>query len=236
LLFQYRVSFGGHKVGLFLMNTNSKVMFMPTCLPYAPRPPGAAMLAAFCATAAAPAFADSFTVSSGTGTTAQKLAKNQTGTLALAGSELLSSASALVLAGGTLDTRRAETGTQTFASFSLTDNSAIEPGDAKLTFDGPGSIVGGKDLSLSDGPGSPNYLLRFVGDFMHDADFLELMRHTTIDDIAVRYRFDGTCTRVLDASDVPEPASMALLLGGVGLHHSYSRGHGKATANGYPAI
>jgi autotransporter-associated beta strand protein len=139
------------------------------------------------------------------------------GTLALAGSNLLSADSALVLAGGTLDLRGAGKGGQTFANLTLADSSVIDFGDAALTFNGLGSIAGGKHLTLTDVDATSHYVLRFLGDFMNDANFQALMRQTAIDNIAVTYRFDGTYTNVFGASEVPEPGSIALVLGGMGL-------------------
>jgi autotransporter-associated beta strand protein len=138
------------------------------------------------------------------------------GTLALAGSNLLSADSALVLAGGTLDLRGAGEGGQTFASLSLLDDSAIDFGAGTLTFNGLGNIAAGKHLVLSDTDGSDT-LLRFLGDYMNDANFQELMRRTSIDHIAVTYRFDGRYTNVFGVNELPEPGSIALVLGGAGL-------------------
>jgi hypothetical protein len=137
------------------------------------------------------------------------------GTLALVGADRIGADSALVLAGGTLDISRA--GTQTFANLSLTDSSAIDFGTSALTFNGLGNIVAGTDLALVDVAGASAYVLRFLGDFMNDANFQELMRHTTVDNLTVTFSFDGMYTNVLGASDVPEPASIALVIGGVGL-------------------
>lgn len=137
------------------------------------------------------------------------------GTLALVGADRIGAGSALVLAGGTLDISRA--GTQTFANLSLTDSSAIDFGTSALTFNGLGNIVAGTDLALVDVAGASSYVLRFLGDFMNDANFEELMRHTTVDNLTVTFSFDGMYTNVLGTSDVPEPASIALVIGGVGL-------------------
>lgn len=141
------------------------------------------------------------------------------GTLALAGSNLLSADSALVLAGGTLDLSGAGTGGQTFASLSLLDDSAIDVGDGVLTFKGMGTIAAGKNLALNGEQDGGDPLLRFMGDYMNDVNFQELMRRTSFDHIAVTYRFDGMYTTVFGASvsDVPEPGSIALVIGGIGL-------------------
>jgi autotransporter-associated beta strand protein len=137
------------------------------------------------------------------------------GTLALVGADRIAAASALVLAGGTLDISRA--GTQTFANLALTDSSAIDFGAAALTFNGLGSIVAGKDLALLDVTDTSDYVMRFLGDFMNDANFQELMRHTTIDNLNVTFSFDGLYTNVLGVAEVPEPGGIALLIGGLGL-------------------
>lgn len=137
------------------------------------------------------------------------------GTLALVGADRIGADSALVLAGGTLDISRA--GTQTFANLSLTDSSAIDFGASSLTFNGLGNIAAGENLTLLDVQSASNYVLRFLGDFMNDANFQELMRHTSIGNLTVMYSYDGMYTNVLGVSDVPEPASIALVIGGVGL-------------------
>lgn len=138
------------------------------------------------------------------------------GSLTLDGAGRLAPDSALVLAGGLL--RLGSTGEQGFASLSLADDSTIDFGLGTLTFGGLGEIVAGKTLTLTDVLGTPDYLLRFVGDLAGDAAFQALMRATTADRMPVRFSFDGTYTNVnLDAGEVPEPASAALVLGGLGL-------------------
>ena len=133
--------------------------------------------------------------------------------LTLAGAGRLSADSALVLAGGLL--RIAQTGgAQTFASFSLLDNSTMYYTDAPLTFNAIGAIVAGKTLSLTDLGGAGAIALRFLGDLHTDAAFLQLMAATSIGAGAVRYSFDGRYTNV---TDVPEPGTAALLAGGLAL-------------------
>lgn len=61
---------------------------------------------------------------------------------------------------------------------------------------------------------SPDFAFRLLGDVSSSSAFLALIAGTTIDGLAARYDFDGTYTNV---SAVPLPASLALLLSGLGL-------------------
>ncbi|MUI16013.1 PEP-CTERM sorting domain-containing protein [Massilia dura] len=134
----------------------------------------------------------------------------RSGTLALAGADVVAAGSALLLSGGTLDLTAAAS--QTFASLALADGSFIVLGDTVLTFNGLGAIAAGESLALAhDGAG---YTLRFLGDYAGNAAFLQLMGATTIDSLAVTYSFDGTYTNV---SAVPEPAGIGMLVGGLGI-------------------
>jgi len=144
------------------------------------------------------------------------------GTLSLAGDGGIAAGSALLLAGGRLDLSGAA-GEQTFASLSLEDSSAIDFGDSTLTFNGIGNIVAGKTLALTDVLGTSDFVLRFVGDLVNDAGFQQLMRMTTIGDIAVSFSFDGAYTNVLATAEVPEPASAALFFGGLGIMAALAR-------------
>ena len=54
----------------------------------------------------------------------------------------------------------------------------------------------------------------FLGNLTGNGAFLALMGDTTIDGLAMSYRFDGAWT---DVTAVPEPANVALLLAGLGL-------------------
>ncbi|TWI69497.1 putative secreted protein [Pseudoduganella lurida] len=137
------------------------------------------------------------------------------GTLVLAGADRIAADSALVLAGGTLDATAA--GSQTFASLSLADSSGIVLGGSALTFNGLGTIAAGETLAVT---GTVGYALRFTGNYVDDAAFLQLMRATTIGNLAVTYRFDGTYTNV---SAVPEPASIAMLVAGLGILAAFAR-------------
>ncbi len=85
-----------------------------------------------------------------------------------------------------------------------------------MTFDALGSVIADKTLSvLSYAFGiSPTYALRFLGNLSANGDFLALMAGTTINGRAVKYSFDGTYTDVLA---VPEPATLAMRLQGLGL-------------------
>lgn len=136
------------------------------------------------------------------------------GTLALDGADRIAAASALLLAGGTLDLSGAGANGQTFASLSLSGDASIVFGTSSLTFGALGGVTAGKTLSLT--AAASDAVMRFVGNYMDDAAFQALMRATTIDGKAVAYRFDGVYTDVL-ANAVPEPASIALFLGGLGL-------------------
>lgn len=127
------------------------------------------------------------------------------GSLTLDGNDVIAPDSMLVLAGGLLRLG----GDQVFASLSLEDDSGIDAGAGLLTFKGIGDIAAGKTLALTGA-------MRFIGDFVGDAGFQQLLRSLQLDNIAVTYRFDGTYTNV-SVADVPEPASVALVLGGLGL-------------------
>ncbi len=147
----------------------------------------------------------------------------RSGTLALAGADVVAAGSALLLGGGTLDL--AASASQTFASLALADSSFIVLGDTVLTFNGLGAIAAGESLALAhDGAG---YTLRFLGDYAGNAAFLQLMGATTIDSQAVAYSFDGTYTNV---SAVPEPAGIGMLVGGLGILAAAARRRGRCPA------
>ncbi len=130
------------------------------------------------------------------------------GALVLVGANRIDATSVLVLAGGTLDLSGA--GAQTFAALGLLDSSAIVLGNATLTFNGLQDFAAGETLALSGGA----HGFRLLGDYAGNAAFDQLLRSTTIDDLAVTYRFDGTFTNV---SAVPEPAGWAMMLSGLAL-------------------
>jgi len=165
---------------------------------------------------------DRVEVASGTATLSGK--STYTGTtvidtgarLVLAGAGRLAAGSSLDLEGGTL--RLVGVGGangEEFAVLTVGQDSAIELGASSITFDALGNVVTGK-LAVTDwlASASPGYALRFLGDLTRDAGFLALMGDTTIDGLAVRYRFDG---RYTDVTAVPEPANVALLLAGLAL-------------------
>ncbi|MYN47703.1 PEP-CTERM sorting domain-containing protein [Pseudoduganella sp. FT93W] len=135
------------------------------------------------------------------------------GTLELVGANRLSAASILQLDGGSLQLLQAGAQGQTFASLSLSQNSTVLLGGSSLTFNGLGAVVEGKTLSFSEAAAGA-YAFRLLGDMTHDAGFLQLVHGTSINGMAVRYQFDGTYTGV---AAVPEPATYAMLLGGLGL-------------------
>ncbi|WP_338762682.1 PEP-CTERM sorting domain-containing protein [Massilia sp. METH4] len=140
----------------------------------------------------------------------------KSGTLTLSGAGVTGANTALVLAGGTLDLTGAAA--QTFASLSLADSSAIVLGGGALTFNGLGAIAGGETLAITHEGGG--YTLRFLGDYVGDAAFMQLMGATTIDSLAVTYGFDGTYTNV---SAVPEPGMAGMMLGGLGILAAVAR-------------
>lgn len=130
--------------------------------------------------------------------------------LTLSGANRIGADSALVLAGGLLKVVDTAGGGQTFASLSLLDNSTLYFTDAPVIFNGIGTIVEGKTLTLSDVSGAT--ALRFLGDLQADAAFLQLIG--AIGQGNVRYSFDGRYTNV---SEVPEPGTLALMAGGLAL-------------------
>lgn len=134
-------------------------------------------------------------------------------TLQLVGANRLSDASALQLAGGTLQLLQAGAQGQTFASLSLTESSAVLLGGSSLTFNGLGALVNGKTLSFTEAAAGA-YAFRLLGDVTQDASFLQLVSGTSINGVAVRYQFDGVYT---DVAAVPEPSTYGMLLGGLGM-------------------
>jgi hypothetical protein len=148
----------------------------------------------------------------------------KSGTFALEGDASIGSATALVLAGGTLKVSSLFDGEQTFASLVLAGDSAIDFGNSVLTFAGLGSIADGAHLALNSITSASGTTLRFLGDVSSDAGFLALVRATGLGSDAVRYSFDGRYTNVsVDAAAVPEPASIALFAGGLGLMGALAR-------------
>lgn len=139
------------------------------------------------------------------------------GSLLLDGANRLSSNSALRLNGGTLETANAGGANgQTFASFSLTDNSTIDLDKSSLSFNALDALTTGKNLTVVDWSSetSPNYALRFLGDDSTNATFLALIDGTSINGLEAIFHFDGTYT---DVSAVPLPESCGMLISGLGL-------------------
>ncbi|QHJ00225.1 PEP-CTERM sorting domain-containing protein [Xylophilus rhododendri] len=164
---------------------------------------------------------DTVTVASGTTTLSGQSSYTGTtvlssgGVLQLASANTLSSASSLDLEGGTLVLSGAGSN-QTFASLSLGRSSSIDLGTSSLTFASLGTIASTATLSIvgQSADGTPLYAFRLLGDYSGNTAFATLLANTTIDGLKTSLRFDGTYTTV---SAVPEPASLAMLLGGLGL-------------------
>lgn len=138
------------------------------------------------------------------------------GTLRLDGVNRLSMDSSLDLNGGTLQLVNAAANGQTFAGLALSADSTIDLNGSSLTVDLLGALAAGTSLTIVDwvAATSPDYALRLRGDVSSNADFLTLLSHTTINDLAATFRFDGTYTNV---APVPLPAAVWMLLSGVGL-------------------
>ena len=139
------------------------------------------------------------------------------GRLVLDGANRLSSGSALQLNGGALEIANAGGANgQTFASFSLTDNSTLDLDQSSVTFNMLSDIAGGKSLTVLDWSSetSPTYAFRFLGDDTTNAAFLALIDGTTINGFEAIFHFDGTYT---DVSAVPLPETWTMLISGLGL-------------------
>ena len=139
------------------------------------------------------------------------------GRLVLDGANRLSSGSALQLNGGALEIANAGGANgQTFASFSLTDNSTLDLDQSSITFNTLSDIAAGKSLTVLDWSSetSPTYALRFLGDDTTNAAFLALIDGTTINGFEAIFHFDGTYT---DVSAVPLPETWTMLISGLGL-------------------
>lgn len=138
------------------------------------------------------------------------------GTLTLDGANRLAAASTLALDGGML--RLVNAGGaygQTFASLSLSENSAIALGGSALTFNDLGMIAVGKTLTFTEYvTATSGYAFRFLGDYSTNTRFLALLGGTSINGVGASSRFDGTYTGV---SAVPEPATYGMLLAGMGV-------------------
>ena len=143
------------------------------------------------------------------------------GTLVLDGANRIAAASALALNGGTLRiTNAGGANGQTFSSLALLDNSVIDLGNSSLTFNGLGTVIGGKTLAILGytHDASPDFAFRFFGDYSANSDFLALIGATTINGLTAQFLFDGTYTDVtLSVAAVPEPETYAMLLVGLGL-------------------
>ena len=142
------------------------------------------------------------------------------GVLTLVGASRLAGQGELVLNGGTLQLIDAGAAGQTFASLTLLDNSSVLLGGSSLTFNGLGAVVAGKTLSFTEAA-SGAYAFRLLGDYSTDASFLALLGGLTINGQHAIYSVAGGYTGV--AAAVPEPASYAMLLAGLGLVGAIAR-------------
>jgi hypothetical protein len=136
------------------------------------------------------------------------------GVLTLVGANRLAGQGELVLNGGTLQLIDGGAAGQTFASLALFDNSSVLLGGSSLTFNGLGAIVAGKTLSFTEATGGA-YAFRLLGDYSTDAGFLALLDGLTINGQHAIFSVAGGYTGV--AAAVPEPATYAMLLAGLGL-------------------
>jgi hypothetical protein len=139
------------------------------------------------------------------------------GVLELVGANRLLATSALALTGGTLKLSNAGSANgQTFSTLSLGADSVIDLGGSSISFSGLGTVTAGARLSIVDhiAAVSPLYAIRLVGNLSGDAGFQSMLAGMTINGLAATYHFDGSYT---DVTAVPEPASIALLLAGLGL-------------------
>ena len=140
-------------------------------------------------------------------------------TLTLVGVNRLAAGSALQLDNGTLRlTNAAGVTGQSFASLSLSGNSAIDLGYSSITFNGLGNVATGATLAVTEAAGA--YVFRLLGDYSGDANFLALISGLQIDGVAAAFHYDGTYTSI---SAVPEPATYALLLAGLALVTAMAR-------------
>nr|WP_315222790.1 FxDxF family PEP-CTERM protein [uncultured Duganella sp.] len=144
------------------------------------------------------------------------------GTLTLDGANRIAAGSQLILNGGALRLTNAGADGQTFASLSLLDNASVQLGASSLTFNGLGAVVSGKTLSFTEAA-TGGYAFRLLGDYSADASFLALIGVTSINGQRAMFRFDGAYTDVAAAAAVPEPATYAMLLGGLGLIGAFVR-------------
>lgn len=136
------------------------------------------------------------------------------GQLTLDGAQRLSSASALVLNGGTLQLSNAGAAGQSFASLTLSADSSVLLGGSSLTFGALGSVVSGATLTFTEAA-SGAYAFRLLGDYSSDSSFLALLSATHINGLGASYTYDGTYTKITAA--VPEPSTYAMLFAGLGL-------------------
>jgi hypothetical protein len=92
----------------------------------------------------------------------------------------------------------------------------IDLGGSSISFSGLGTVTAGARLSIVDhiAAVSPLYAIRLAGNLSGDAGFQSMLAGMTINGLAATYHFDGSYT---DVTAVPEPASIALLLAGLGL-------------------
>lgn len=135
------------------------------------------------------------------------------GTLVLDGANRLASASSLALNGGSLSIVNASGLAQSFSDLSLGANSTIDLHGTSLSFAGLSSVTSGATLTVLNALGI-NTALSFSGNLTGNATFLALVANTTINGLGAVYNFNGVSTTI---AAVPEPATMTLLFGGLGL-------------------
>jgi hypothetical protein len=140
------------------------------------------------------------------------------GTFALEGKAAIDPATALILSGGTLDVGGLADQELNFASLVLTGDSAIDFGGSTLVFNGLDDIAGGAHLALTGLGDALDTVLRFQGDLTGNAGFQALMASLSAGGRGLSFSFDGSYTNIdVAAAQVPEPGSIALVLGGIGM-------------------
>ncbi|MEO6053176.1 MAG: PEP-CTERM sorting domain-containing protein [Chthoniobacterales bacterium] len=140
----------------------------------------------------------------------------KSGTTVLDGANRITSATALTLNGGTLQTSNIATANgQEFSSFSLMANSILDiSGTTSLTFNDFGTFTTDATLSILnyDAALSPDYAIRFLGNFTSDISFLAFIQGTNVDGLVASIYYDGTYTDVIHVVAAPEPGTLVYLI------------------------